>query len=104
MMVFPLKLAYDRVPADANEMQTTVAMIRHAVSQKYPDGLPRTELRLWARIDAAMDAEAPPESLELTAAQFTFIRDCAQAAKWPVQWTRYAVTFLDALEAAERTL
>jgi hypothetical protein len=101
-MDFPLKIAYDKLPADATEMQTTAALIRHAVTQKYPDGLPRTELRLWERIDHALDGDPP--SIELTAAQFTFVRDAAQAAKWPVPWARLATTFLDHLDAFERTM
>jgi hypothetical protein len=101
-MDFPLKIPYHPLPADANERQVTVALLRHAVTQKYPEGLPRTELRLWERVDRALDTEA--DHLELTTAQFTFIRDAIQAAKWPVQWTRLAVTFLDALEDIERTM
>jgi hypothetical protein len=101
-MDFPLKLPYETLPTDATEIQVTVALIRHAVTQKYPDGLPRTELRLWDRMDRTLDTNV--DHVELTTAQFTFLRDAIQAAKWPVQWTRLAVTFLDALEDVERTM
>jgi hypothetical protein len=101
-MNFPLKIHYDPLPSDANEWQVTVALIRHAVTQKYPEGLPRTELRLWERVDRALESDT--DHLELTTTQFTFLRDAIQAAKWPVPWTRLAVTFLDALEDIERTM
>jgi hypothetical protein len=101
-MDFPLKLAYDRLPADATEVQTTVALLRHAVTQKYPEGLPKTELRLWDRIDRALDTQA--DHVELTTAQFTFLRDAVHGARWPVPWARLATTFLDVLDEVERTL
>jgi hypothetical protein len=101
-MDFPLKLPYDRLPADATEVQVTIALIRHAVTQKYPEGLPRTELRLWDRIDRTFDLD--PDHVDLTTAQFTFLREAVMSAKWPVPWARLATQFLDVLDHLEKTL
>jgi hypothetical protein len=102
-MDFLLKLPYNGLPPNATEVQTTIALIRYAVTQKYPEGLPRTELRLWARLEAAMEADGV-DRVELTREQFTFIFECALAAKWQVGWTKVVVPFLEHLEACEKRM
>lgn len=99
-MRLPLKLAYPTLPGDADEIRTTIALIRHAVAQKFPQGLPRVELRVWGKLEAALE-EGLPE-LELSTTQWAFLRDAVHAAAWPVPWTKLVLTFLDALDEIER--
>jgi hypothetical protein len=99
-MRLPLKIVYSRLPQDADEVKTTIALIRHAVTQRYPQGMPRVELRLWGKIEDQLDE--PPAELELTTAQWNLIYEASQAAHWPVPWARLALTFLTALDEAER--
>jgi hypothetical protein len=96
----PLKLDYKTLPKDANEVQTTVALLRHAVNSKYPQGVPRSETRLWAKIEDALDEM--PGSVEVNLDQWKFLRDAVSGASWPAPWARLAVTLLDAMDEAER--
>lgn len=99
-MRLPLKLAYPALPGDADEIRTTVALIRHAVNQKYPQGLPRMELRLWGKIEDLFDTGE--SEIELTPSQWGFVYDAVQHANWPVPWTKLVIVFLDAMGLAER--
>lgn len=99
-MTLNLKLAYPTLPGDATERQTTAALIRHAVTSQYREGIPRLELRVWGKIEALLDG--PDDTIDLSTSQWTFIRDAVNKATWPVPWTKMVLVFLDALEEAER--
>ena len=99
-MRLPLKLDYRTLPKDAGAEQTTVALLRHAVNAKYPQGMPRAETRLWAKIEDELDSN--PASVELSLDQFKFLREAVSGATWPAPWSRLAVTLLDAMDEAER--
>ena len=101
-MQLPLKLDYRTLPKDANAEQTTVALLRHAVNTKYPQGVPRAETRLWAKVEDALDEM--PGSVEVTLDQFKFLREAVTGATWPAPWSRLAVTLLDAMDEVERSL
>ena len=101
-MLLPLELKYSTLPKDADAVQTTVALLRHAVNSKYPAGVPRSETRLWAKIEDALDEM--PASVEVTLDQFKFLREAVSAANWPAPWSRLAVTLLDAMDEGERAL
>jgi len=99
-MRFSLKLPYPTLPGDADEVRTTTALLRHAVTQKYPQGLPRVEVRAWAKIEDILDQGGP--EVDLTPSQWTFLHDAVMAAAWPVPWSKLVVVFLDAIADAER--
>ena len=101
-MLLPLKLDYKTLPKDADEVQTTVALLRHAVNSKFPQGVPRAETRLWAKIEDELDLRTA--SIELTLDQFKFLHEAVQGATWPAPWSRLAVTLLDAMSEGERSL
>jgi hypothetical protein len=101
-MLFTLKLPYKTLPTDADEVKTTIALVRHAVNRRYPEGVPRTEVRLWARLEDAFDEHLP--AIDITLDQFKFLREACLGATWPPPWARLAVVLLDALDEAERTL
>ena len=101
-MLLPLKLDYKTLPKDADEIQTTVALLRHAVNSKYPQGVPRTEVRLWANIEDQLDN--PSASVEVTLDQFKFLREAVHGASWPAPWSRMVVVLLDAMNEGERSL
>jgi hypothetical protein len=101
-MNLPLELKYSTLPKDADARQTTVALIRHAVNAKYPAGVPRTEVRLWARIEDELDVATA--SIELTLEQFKFLREAVHGANWPAPWARLAVVLLDAMDDLEKSL
>jgi hypothetical protein len=101
-MLLPLKLDYKTLPKDADEVQTSVALLRHAVNSKYPGGVPRTEVRLWAHIEDALDTASA--SVEVTLEQFKFLREAVHGASWPAPWSRLAVVLLDAMDEGERAL
>lgn len=101
-MQLPLKLDYKTLPKDADAIQTTVALLRHAVNAKYPQGVPRSETRLWAKVEDALDEM--PGSAEVTLDQFKFLREAVSGASWPAPWSRLAVTLLDAMDEMERSL
>jgi hypothetical protein len=101
-MLLPLKLDYKTLPKDADEIQTTVALLRHAVNSKYSAGVPRTEVRLWAKIEDELDTT--PASIEVTLDQFKFLREAVHGANWPAPWARLAVVLLDAMDQGERAL
>lgn len=101
-MQFTLDLKYESLPRDADAQQTTAALIRHAVNKKYPDGMPRSETRLWGRLEEEFSGGAT--TLELSLEQYNFIRDAVQATTWPVPWARMAVTLMDAIDDLEHAL
>jgi hypothetical protein len=101
-MLLPLKLDYKTLPKDADEIQTTVALLRHAVNSKYPAGVPRTEIRLWANVEDQLDQAAA--TVEITLDQFKFLREAVHGASWPAPWSRLAVVLLDAMDEGERSL
>jgi hypothetical protein len=102
-VLLPLKLDYRTLPKDADEVQTTVALLRHAVNSKYPQGVPRSETRLWAKIEDALD-DRTSVSVDLTLDQFKFLREAVIAAQWPAPWSRLAVVLLDSMDELERSL
>jgi hypothetical protein len=99
-VLLPLKLDYKTLPKDADALQTSVALLRHAVNNKFPAGVPRTEVRLWARIEDELDATTA--SIDLTLEQFKFLREAVHGANWPAPWARLAVVLLDAMDEVER--
>jgi hypothetical protein len=101
-VLVPLKLDYKTVPKDADALQTTVALLRHAVNAKYPAGVPRTEVRLWAHIEDELDVAQA--SIELTLEQFKFLNEAVHGANWPAPWARLAVVLLDAMDDLEKSL
>lgn len=101
-MLLPLKLDYKTLPKDADEIQTTVALLRHAVNSKYPQGVPRTEVRLWANIEDQLDQGSV--NVEVSLDQFKFLREAVHGANWPAPWSRLAVVLLDAMDERERSL
>jgi hypothetical protein len=101
-MLLPLKLDYKTLPKDADEIQTTVALLRHAVNSKYPGGVPRTEVRLWANVEDQLDQGSA--TVEITLDQFKFLREAVHGASWPAPWSRLAVVLLDAMDEGERSL
>ena len=102
-MLLPLKLDYKTLPKDADEVQTTVALLRHAVNSKYPAGVPRSETRLWAKIEDALD-DRSSVSVDLTLDQFKFLREAVSGASWPAPWSRMAVVLLDVMDEVERSI
>jgi hypothetical protein len=101
-MQIDLKLPYPALPQDADEISTTGALWRYAVNKKFPDGLPRLELRLWAKIEDELDRKASP--IEVTTDQWKFLRSAMEATQWPVPWARHAVVLLNAMDEIERSL
>ena len=101
-MQVDLKLAYPSLPPDADELATTAALWRYAVNKKFPDGLPRMELRLWARIEDELDRKVSP--IEISVDQWKFLRGAMEATQWPVPWARHAVILLNAMDEIERSL
>jgi hypothetical protein len=101
-MLLPLKLGYKTTPKDADAVETTVALIRHAVNSKYPSGVPRTEIRLWARIEDEFDTKPP--AVEISLEQWKFVSTACREANWPSQWSRLVVVLLDSLDETERGL
>jgi hypothetical protein len=101
-VLLPLKLDYKTLPKDADALQTTVALLRHAVNAKYPAGVPRTEVRLWAHIEDELDVATA--SIELTLEQFKFLREAVHGANWPAPWARLAVVLFDAMDDLEKSL
>jgi hypothetical protein len=99
-MQVDLKLAYPSLPPDADELSTTGALWRYAVNKKYPEGLPRLELRLWARIEDELDRKVSP--IDLTMEQWKFLRSAMETTTWPVPWARHAVVLLNAMDEIER--
>ena len=71
-------------------------------SNGIPDGLPRSETRLWGGLEEKFTGG--DSEIELSLEQFTFIRDAVQATTWPVPWARMAVTLMDAIDDLEHAL
>jgi hypothetical protein len=101
-MQVDLKLPYPVMPPDADELQTTGALWRYAVNKKYPEGLPRLELRLWAKIEDELDRKVSP--IDLSVDQWAFLRKVMADTPWPVPWARHAVLLMDHMDAIEKGL
>jgi hypothetical protein len=97
-----LKLPYSTMPPEADELMVTGALWRYAVNQKYPQGLPRLELRLWAKVEDELDRKVSP--VDLSVDQWVFLRKTMTDATWPVPWARHAVLLLDHMDEIERGL
>jgi hypothetical protein len=92
-----LKLDYPQPwPENATAEQITLGLLRHAVTQKYPQGLPKLEVRLWARIEE--EAASGADAIEISLDQSRFLAEALSATSWPVAWARSAVVLLDSLQ------
>jgi hypothetical protein len=101
-VILPLKLDYETLPKDADAVQTTVALLRHAVNSAHPAGLVKLDTKLWANVENKLDET--PVTVDLTMEQWKFLRDAVDKATFPAPWSRLTKTLLDAMEDVERSI
>jgi len=97
-----LKLSYTTLPKDADELQTTIVLIRHAVNMTHKDGLGKLDTQLWAHIESKLDEQ--PATLDLTLEQWKFIREAVDKTTYPPVWSRLATALYDAMNEVEKSI
>jgi hypothetical protein len=101
-VLLPLKLDYKTLPKDADAVQTTIALLRHAVNSAHQQGLAKLDTMLWANIDEKLDDQ--PVAVDLTVEQWKFLRAATDTAKMPVAWSQLTKVLFAAMEDVERSI
>ena len=98
-MKLSLAIEYKKLPADIKSPEALSRfLITEAVSRKFPQGMPRTESRMYGRLLDEFYREA--ETIEIDESTFLLIKESLDQAVLPAHMSSWRWSLADHLEAA----